>query len=322
MRGEQRVGVAWLQSRWQRRLAHCASLCPCPAGNWLVSKEKSPEGESEGPEPAWAAEGGPGKESLAGGRGAGTCWDLPVLRAPPARSSVARALLGRSSGRSTGAPTAARPFASALRPKNLAQPATLASLRGAHTAERAYAQCGRSRVAQPTLPGRPLSPARAAEQPCQRAEGRKRCGSPSAPWHRRSHAAERRLARLALLTVHLTVPPTWPGERAFRAPSVASVTCRSWLVHRQGSHASQAFPFSAACERGSQANEPPAGLLRGAVLGKPPKDPSAAPGSEGARPEQGHKGRPGGKQLSGSDQEGLRGSLLSSLPRLKMENAG
>lgn len=86
----------------------------------MVSKEKSLEGELEGLELVWVVEGGFGKESLVGGRGAGICWDLFVFRVFLVRSSVVRVLLGRSFGRSIGAFIAVRFFVSVLRFKNFA----------------------------------------------------------------------------------------------------------------------------------------------------------------------------------------------------------
>ncbi|XP_062054018.1 zinc finger protein 398-like [Lepus europaeus] len=211
---------------------------------WLLSREKrSLEEEPQGPEPAWAAEGAPGKE----GSGGLTCGNLlpapskrEVASLPPGPQSQAVPAAGVTEQRSPCAECGQsldqeelsapheqahpgpQPLACAQCPQSLAQQATLTSRRPAHRTQRAYtcAQCGKSFVHQSTLTTHYRT--HTGEKPYECAECAKRFGRLSTLLeHRRTHTGEkpfpcaqcgRRFGRLSTLVEHRR---THTGEKPF-----------------------------------------------------------------------------------------------------------
>nr|XP_012641498.1 zinc finger protein 629-like [Microcebus murinus] len=191
-----------------------------PAELWLVSKEKSLEEESKAQEPAWEAEGGPGKEGLEG-LPVGICllspgekW-LPSLQAPrtwlwawgsahPA-PSVARALAGRSTVSPSPVPTV--PKASHSGPRLPA------------IAMRTYAcsQCGKSFVHQSILAAH--NHTHTSEKPFQCSQ-RGKCfvWKPSFTWHLRGHRRRRAIPAASVARAS----PVPPGLCSTRAATPAS----------------------------------------------------------------------------------------------------
>ncbi|XP_054986813.1 zinc finger protein 398-like [Sorex araneus] len=258
-----------------------------------------------------------------------TCAQCPPGLAPPA-------------------PAAPRAYTCAQCGQSFVHQSTLTAHYRTHTGERPFqcAQCQKRFGRLSTL----LEHRRThtGEKPFQCAQCQKRFGRLSTlVEHRRTHTGEKpfqcahcdkRFTRLANLTVHQNVHP---GERAFQCAQCAkrfaqkaaflrhlrahsrekrfpcgqcgqTFACRSWLVRHQGRHAGPAAPAS-----------PTQGPPAGAGWGRPPRDPAAAArGADGSGPEQGQRGRPGGRQASGRDQGGPGGPLHRSLSRVKMENAG
>nr|XP_051705784.1 zinc finger protein 398 isoform X3 [Oryctolagus cuniculus] len=218
-----------------------AHLC---SETWLLSREKrSLEEEPQGPGPAWAAEGAPGKERSAGL----TCGNLlpapskrEVASLPPGPQSQAvpaagvtepcspcaecgqgldQEELGAQHARAHPGP---QPLACAQCPQSLAQQATLTSRRPAHRTQRTYtcAQCGKSFVHQSTLTTHYRT--HTGEKPYECAECAKRFGRLSTLLeHQRTHTGEkpfpcaqcgRRFGRLSTLVEHRR---THTGEKPF-----------------------------------------------------------------------------------------------------------